>query len=87
MLVDVLTVPSVRTSMRAVRTWPSAREPPEQASVAVLRTVKDQLPLACACVMAPPPPPPMPIKSVGLFSQAAVETRMARKKAIGRRCT
>jgi hypothetical protein len=45
-LVLALKVPSLSTSKCAVRTWPSARDPPPQASVVVRRSDIDQLPVA-----------------------------------------
>src|SRR5450759_548352 len=83
-LVELLSVPSARTSRCAVISEPSA-SPPLQGSVLVFVTVKDQLPAASAWVMTPPPEPPMPKRPGSvLVSQAAVRTSRVRARAIGR---
>ena len=84
LLVLGATVPSARTSRCAVITVPSASAPPEHGNVAVLRTVNDQLPAACACVTAPPPVPPNPMSGSVLFSQATDKSNRLRQIAIGR---
>src|SRR5450759_1592719 len=85
LLVEVLIVPSASTSKCAVRSDPSASNPPVQASVDVFRTVNDQSPVAWVCVTAPPPVTPMPKRSGSvLVSQAAVRTSRVRARAIGR---
>ncbi|HYU51814.1 MAG TPA: hypothetical protein VEK37_02680 [Gemmatimonadaceae bacterium] len=84
LLVLALTVPSARTFRFAVISCPSASDPPEHGSVAVFRTVNDQLPAAWACVIAPPPVPPMPMSGSVLFSQATDRSNNVRQMTIGR---